>query len=72
MVAFFWLASPDNRFLSPLNLSLIVQQVMIVGTLGIGLIIAASPQAAPAILRKLRDAVVIGGVVKGKRGVAYV
>jgi fructose transport system permease protein len=36
MVAFFWLASPDQRFLSPLNMSLIVQQVMIVGTLGIG------------------------------------
>ena len=34
MGVFFALASP--RFLSPLNLSLIVQQVMIVGTLGIG------------------------------------
>ena len=36
MYGFFWLASKDNRFLSPLNMSLIVQQVMIVGTLGIG------------------------------------
>ena len=36
MVVFFWLASPQQRFLSPLNMSLIIQQVMIVGTLGIG------------------------------------
>lgn len=36
MVTFFWLASPQQRFLSPLNLSVIIQQVMIVGTLGIG------------------------------------
>jgi fructose transport system permease protein len=34
MAAFFTLTS--SRFLSPLNLSVIIQQVMIVGTLGIG------------------------------------
>jgi fructose transport system permease protein len=36
MIAFFWLASPQQRFMSPLNMSVIIQQVMIVGTLGIG------------------------------------
>jgi len=33
MYAFFAVASPQQRFLSPLNMSLVIQQAMIVGTL---------------------------------------